>query len=328
MFPQTRRLLANQLRTNAKRLTYIASELKDNSRLFYLEIRIPKGRGRYRVVYKVAPGLAYLHSLLKRLLERIVPGTGTSYAYETGRKLSDTAARMQGHRLLLSLDFKNHFTAVSMWQVTKMLEHHGAPKEVAFLIARLCCITIGKKSFLPQGSVVSPLLSNRVSEWLLDSKLAEKYPQATITRYSDNLYIAFTSNEISGVKVIEDVKKLVREATGWKCHKCRIMPYYRQQRGLGLVLNQKANMPKSKYLSTKAILYNLAHKDQKEQLVRARAEGYPDVETVTELVAKLGHQLIYWKQFLTETKYKKLKDNLIIAEERCLEQHPDQQMLR
>jgi RNA-directed DNA polymerase len=317
MFPQTRRLLANNLRTNTKRLTYIATELKENSDLFYSEIRIPKGRGRYRVVYKVAPGLAHLHSLLKRLLERLIPATGTSYAYETGIKLSDTATRMQAHKLLVSLDFKNHFTSVSMWQVTKMLEHHGAPKEIAFLIARLCCITRGKRSFLPQGSVVSPLLSNRVSEHLLDPKLAEEYPEAKITRYSDNLYIAFSSNEVSGVGVLAGVKKLVRDATGWKCHKCRIMPYYRQQRGLGLVLNERANMPKDKYLSMKAIVYNLANKEQSEQLTKAKDNGYPEVETVVELIDKLNHQLVYWKQFLTESKFTKLKSNLQLAEEKC-----------
>ena len=99
MFPQTRRLLANSLRTNTKRLTYIATELRENSELFYKEIKIPKGRGRYRVVYKVAPGLAYMHSSLKRLLERLIPATGTSYAYEPGIKLSDTVTRMQISRI-------------------------------------------------------------------------------------------------------------------------------------------------------------------------------------------------------------------------------------
>jgi len=323
MLPLTRRLLANNLRTNLKRLTYIATELKDNSELFYKEIKIPKGRGRYRIVYKVEPGLAYLHSLLKTLLEKQIPATGTSYAYEAGVKLSDTATRMQGHKLLISLDFKNHFTAVTMWQVTEMLKHHGAAPDVAFLIARLCCITRGKRSFLPQGSVVSPLLSNRVSEHLLDHKLSERYPKATITRYSDNLYIAFDTDKVSGTAVIVAVKKLVREETGWRCHKCRVMPYYRQQRGLGLVLNEKANMPRDKYLSLKALIHNLAHKDLEEQLVTAKAGAYGDIDTVQELISKLHHQLIYWKQFLAATKYSKLLKTLNKAEKRCIEQQLD-----
>ena len=171
MLPLSKRLLANQLGVRLKYLTWIATELKENSGTFYKKVRIPKGRGRFRTVYVVDGRLKFLHSRLKNLIEETVPATGTSYAYEPGRKISDTATRMQSNKLLLSIDFKDHFGSVSMWQVTKMLEHHGARPDVAFLMARLCCITVGKKSFLPQGSVVSPLLSNKVCEHLLDPVL-------------------------------------------------------------------------------------------------------------------------------------------------------------
>mgnify|MGYP004003668419 CR=1 FL=1 len=76
-------------------------------------------------------------------------------------------------------------------------------------------------------------------------------------------------------------------------------------------------MPKDKYLSMKAIVYNLANKEQSEQLTKAKDNGYPEVETVVELIDKLNHQLVYWKQFLTESKFTKLKSNLQLAEEKC-----------
>lgn len=323
MLPLTRRLLASALRTNVKRLTWLAKVLGEDRAQFYTRTRIPKGRGRYRTVYKVAPILKHLHSSIKRLLETKVPATGTSYAYETGVRLSDTAQRMQAHSLLVSVDFKDHFTSVSMWQVTKMLEYHGASKEVAFLLARLCCITEGGRSFLPQGSVVSPLLSNRVSEHLLDAGLKEAFPEAVITRYSDNVYLGFDSNTVRGKEVVSKVKTLTTQLTGWRCHKCKVMPYYRQQRGLGLTLNTKPNMPKTKYLALKALLHNLAHKDPVLELSRYNTTYGLEVETLPELLDTLRSQLAYWKQFLSGARASVLEKTLLLAEKRCIEQQQD-----
>ena len=315
MLPLSRRLLANQLGVRLKYLTWIAKELKENSYSFYTKTRIPKGKGKYRTVYKVDGRLKFLHSRIKHLLEEIVPATGTSYAYESGCKISDTVTRMQNCKLLLSIDFKDHFGSVSMWQVTKMLEHHGAQPDVAFLLARLCCITVGKKSFLPQGSVVSPLLSNKVCEHLLDHVLIQAFPEAVITRYSDNLYLGYSTNKINGRNTISKLREVVRLSTGWRCHKARIMPYYRRQRGLGLVLNLKANMPKDKYLSLKALLYNLANKNPEDVLIRAQEDfGFVEV-TVPELLGRIKCQLVYWRQFLTINRHKKLLDLLTLAEE-------------
>jgi len=316
MLPLSKRLLANMLGVRLKYLTWIATELKDNSDTFYTKIKIPKGRGRFRTVYKVGGKLRFVHSRLKELVENTVPATGTSFAYEPGCKISDTVTRMHKTKLLLSIDFKDHFGSVSMWQVTKMLEYHGAAPDVAFLIARLCCITVGKRSFLPQGSVISPLISNRVCEHLLDPVIEQAFPEAVITRYSDNLYLGYDSNEINGRNTLSKLREVVRLATGWRSHKERIMPYYRRQRGLGLVLNEKANMPKDKYLRLKALLHNLAHGDQVTQLNRAQEDfGFIEV-TVAELLTRIKCQLVYWKQFLTDNKYKKLYELLTLAQEK------------
>lgn len=314
MLPLSKRLLANKLGVRLKYLTWIATELKNNSNSLYTRVRIPKGRGKFRTVYVVDGRLRFLHSRIKDLLEEAVPATGTSYAYEPGCKISNTVTRMQNNELLLSIDFKDHFGSVSMWQVTKMLEYHGADPDVAFLIARLCCITQGKKSFLPQGSVVSPLLSNRVCEHLLDPVLEIAFPDASITRYSDNLYLGYSSNEVNGRDTLSKLREVVRLATGWRCHKAKVMPYYRRQRGLGLVLNERANMPKDKYQSLKALLYNLAHGDQEAELVRAR-ETYGFQEfAVSELLLRIKCQLVYWRQFLTDSRYAKLSDLLSTAQ--------------
>ena len=314
MLPLTKRLLANLMGVKLKTLTYIATNLKDNSFKYYTLHKIPKGNGKYRKVYTVSPKLKFLHSRLKDILEMSVPATGTSYAYETGCTISNTVTRMQNKKLLVAIDFKNHFESVTMWQVTKMLEHHNIPEEVAFLMARLCCITRGKRSFLPQGSILSPLLSNKVCEWLLDPVLQQAFPNALITRYSDNLYLAYDTNLVNGRDTISKLREIVRMSTGWRCHKSKIMPFYRRQKGLGLVLNDHPNMPKEKYQSLKALLFNMANGDPEEQLKRAQEEfGFQEI-TVPELLLKLKCQLVYWKQFLSATRHSKLTNLLQKAE--------------
>lgn len=316
MLPVSNRLLANMLGVRLKYITWISTELKDNSETFFTKIKIPKGKGRFRTVYKVDGRLRFIHSRIKELLEECIPATGTSYAYESGCKISDTVTRMQKSKLLLSIDFKNHFGSVTMWQVTKMLEHKGFEGDVAFLLARLCCITEGKRSFLPQGSVVSPTLSNKVCEYLLDPVLGQAFSNATITRYSDNLYLAYDSNDISGRDTLSKLREVVRLSTGWRCHKARIMPYYRRQRGLGLVLNEEPNMPREKYMAMKALLHNLAKYDQEEQLKRAQEDyGFAEV-TVSELLMRLRCKLVYWKQFLAPARHAKLMTLLNLAERR------------
>lgn len=316
VFPPSKRLLANSLGYSLKALTFLCKDLGENSETYYTLIRIPKGNGKFRKVYRVDSRLKLVHSRIKSLLEERLPATGSSYAYEPGCTVAAGASRMDSHKLLVSVDFKDHFSSVTMWQVTKTLEAAGAKPEVAFMLARLSCITRGKRSFLPQGSEISPLLSNRVSEHLLDPVLEQAFPAATITRYSDNLYFGFDTNLVSGVNVISKVREIVRMETGWRCHKCRIMPYYRRQRGLGLVLNQGANMPREKYLALKALLHNLAHKDPEKELVRAREEfGFEEL-SVGELLISLAGQVSYWRQFLSPTKHNKLTQLLQKAKER------------
>jgi hypothetical protein len=306
-FPTSPRLLANKLGIRLRTLTFLAHKLKESSGTFYTEHRIPKGNsGKVRIVYSVSPTLKRVQHRLRELLEEVMPSTGMSYAYEKGRSVGSTSLRLHSAPLLISIDIKSHFTAVTMWQVSKTLEHGGATPEVAFLIARLACITLGKRSFLPQGSVMSPLVSNRVCEHLLDGRLAVEFPQAKITRYSDNIFLAFPNPEVSGKEVIAALRAIIAEATGWKCHKARIMPYYVQQRGLGLVLNQKANMPAEKYLALKATLYNLAHKATEEQVSRARATYGAEDDSPGELLGRLRGKLDYWQQFLNTERYEKL----------------------
>ena len=315
MFPPSTRFLANRLGVRLQYLTFLTKYLK-NTGSFYKRKSIKKGRGN-RIVWIVAPALHYVQMKLKTWLEEEIQ-LRYSFAYVKGKKLSNAAQLLTNHALLVSLDIKHHFDSISMNQVKRALEIWGMPPAVAFLVARLSCISYRGKHFLPQGSCVSPMLANIVCEVLLDPVLAATWPQATIVRYSDNIYLGFgfSSEKVKGKDVLTKTTQVVLSATGWLTHKKRVMPQYRKQGGLGFVLNTKPNMPAPKYDGLKATLYNLTTKDLGEQLNKYNQLTGASIESLPKLISILESRINYWAEYIALSKTKKLRRLLCKIKER------------
>tara|TARA_Y100000592_G_scaffold19371_2_gene29724 strand:+ start:35750 stop:36697 length:948 start_codon:yes stop_codon:yes gene_type:complete len=313
----TPRLLANLVGVSYKKLIWLARACREDYRDHYLfkEVRVPKGRTS-RQVFKVSKSLKQIHSKLKTYLEDVIPSTGGSYAYERGVGIDVAANRLVGHKLLITADFVNHFHSVRLTQVKATLVHHGFTDRVAYLISRLACITDRGRSFLPQGSVISPLLSNRVCEHLLDPIILKKFPDAKYTRYSDNVYLGFDTNRKSGVEVLSKLND-ISASLGWRCHKRKILPYYKQQKALGFVCNERPNMTKKAWLTLKAVLHKLALGLTGIEL--KTAFSYFGVEDAESLVRCLEGKLNYWKPYLAptrltliETRLNEIKETYIV----------------
>ena len=300
----TPRLLANRLNIEYKILIWLSkcNYRPEEFTSHFTSIRIPKGR-KTRQVYKVSPVLKKVHKALKEYLEEMLPSNGYSYAYVPGIGIDAAAKRLIGHPLLVTVDFVNHFHSIKLKQVKSMLMHHGFTDRVAYLISRLCCVkNASGKSFLPQGSVVSPLLSNKVSEFLLDPKVLKEFPAAIYTRYSDNLYLGFSDNKISGKDVVAKLEEIA-STLGWKSHKKKILPYYRKQKALGFVCNTKPNIPKKKWLRFKAILHNLTTCSEIERPAQEkRARDFFKLEEEASLLPSIEGRANYWKPYLASTR--------------------------
>lgn len=308
----TPRLLANRLNIEYKVLIWLSkcNYEPEEFTSHFTPIRIPKGR-KTRQVYKVSTALKRVHKALKEYLEEVLPANGFSFAYEQGMGIEVAAARISKHPLLVTADFVNHFHSIKLKQVKAMLMHHGFTDRVAYIIARLCCVkNEAGKSFLPQGSVISPLLSNRVCEFLLDPLVLKEFPNACYTRYSDNLYLGFSSNKVSGKEVLAKLD-IIASKLGWKCHKKKVLPYYRKQKALGFTCNRKPNIPKEKWLRLKAILHNLttcSEEDRSEQ--ERKAKDYFKVEEDISLLLSIEGRVNYWKPYLAGTRATLVADYL------------------
>jgi hypothetical protein len=128
--------------------------------------------------------------------------------------------------------------------------------EVSGLLATLLTVTLedekGRKwAGVPQGGKASGDITNLVADWRLDrpmqQMLATQAHQWTYSRYADDLYLTCPVNvpydETN--KFLEDVRRVIR-ASGYRVNekKTHVQRPHKQQKLLGVVLNQKLNMPK------------------------------------------------------------------------------------
>tara|TARA_Y100000310_G_C20554532_1_gene749866 strand:- start:101 stop:820 length:720 start_codon:yes stop_codon:yes gene_type:complete len=229
------------------------------------------------------------------MLEGATSPTKESYAYELGLNAKDAAKELSGWKYIYTWDIKNHFGSIKLDTIKEVLIASGAEPKVAYYIARLCCVHYKHMDILAQGTCVAPLVANRVSEAILDP-LVKGYlaPQDKYLRYSDNLFLA--TNELKPRDFLQQVSKAVYLGTGWVCHKTKMMPHYRQQKVLGMVVNERPNIPKKVWDNLKAEF----HSAQKE------------VSIPEKKYLSLKGKAIYWDDMLSPRRKAHLKAALHI----------------
>lgn len=277
MFPFSEDLLASRLGISLKGLWFLIRHMDGESQEYsiYSMKRIRTGK-KVRIAWQASKSLAKLHKNLTEALLEHYKGNGYSYAYVRGRSILDAVTPFVGCKYIYTLDIKNHFPSIRMTAVKRCLVKIGISERMAFMIARLCCVRYKGIDILAQGFSISPFIANLVSELELDPViLANIDPSCTYVRYSDNLFIG--ANEIQKDLLIT-VSKAIQQNTGLIAHKLRCMPYYRQQRLLGLVVNTRVNAPKKVITSLVGCMY-MACKEEVKDLekittLKARAKYY------------------------------------------------------
>jgi RNA-directed DNA polymerase len=193
-----------------------------------------------------------------------------SYAYEPGMKLTTPGSILENHGLIVGLDFKDFFPSISRKKVKELLMEYGYVEQVASIIATLSCVKFNGFCFLPQGGISSAQIANRIAAQLIDPivlKYCEdtcKDSQFQYVRYSDNIYISLDKS-VTGREFIAGLASVLGE-NKWRTHKRRVMPYYRRQRVLGMVVNEKVAPPRNELNRFKSALYNIAKCSTKEEI--------------------------------------------------------------
>ena len=244
--------LAFHLGIRNKTLWWLVRANKD----LYEEFKLRKNGGGSRLIHNPAPRLKSVQKvILSRILDRVPVGKHIG-AYVPGKSCLETANQHVKKGVIISLDIKNFFTSVRRAMVRRVLHSFGYNHRVASLLASLMCYT----NFVPQGSPTSGYIANLVADQRFDRGIIKELgPEWTYTRYSDDIDI---SHDVMQPRervqeVIELVAHHVNNA-GFRLNqsKTKLEPYWRQQRNLGIVVNEKTNIPRLEYNRIRCWIHN------------------------------------------------------------------------
>jgi hypothetical protein len=186
------------------------------------------------------------------------------------------------------MDLKDFFGSTRRSWIRKYFhEEIGYNHYVSSLLAELMTVTFNKgdphkKSHdgVPQGAISSGDICNLVADWRLDGEILKSFPDWTYSRYADDLYFSHPDNLPRDVvdSTIRRIEAVIQSA-GYRANrkKLHVQRPNRRQKILGIVLNQKLNMPKEQYRKFRSLLYNCVEHGFESQVVKAKQRN---VETL------------------------------------------------
>ena len=278
----------------------------------YKVFKLPKrGRpGRYR---NIQNPIDVLKNVQKNILSRFlsaVPVMAHIGAYVPGRSCRDTAAQHVGKGVIVSLDIQDFFPSMRRSMVKQYLHRKiGYGYRVASLLAELMTYT----NFVPQGAPTSGLIANLVAHDRFDRQilrdLKELDPQWTYTRYSDDIDLSHP--EVQEPDRLTAIIALVRDAVesaGFKLNqrKTKVEPHWKRQKVLGMVVNEKVNIPRYEYMRTRSIIHNCLVDGFDNQFERA------GMNSASGLKSHLRGKLAFFRQ-VDPIKAQRLKDQFDLA---------------
>lgn len=206
----------------------------------YCVFSIPKKSGGDRKIEAPNEKLKlYQRWIKENILDKFNPSNNAK-GFIKNRSIYDNALPHTNKKLVINLDLKDFFPTIIYGNVFKLFKYFGYTTEVSHLLTQLC--TNGK-NVLPQGSPVSPVISNLVCLKLDKrlSKLAETN-QFTYTRYADDITISGDEKIRHSLpliyKIIKEENFIINE------NKTRYQYSHQRQEVTGLIVNKKVSITK------------------------------------------------------------------------------------
>jgi retron-type reverse transcriptase len=279
--------LAHWLEISLPRLRWFTHDKAADAVWHYVKYTIPKRSGGQRVI--LAPKRE-LKALQRKILDEIlakVPASESAHGFITGRSVVTNARPHVGKEVVLNLDLKDFFPTVTFPRVRGIFLFLGYSFSVASVLAllctehdreayndgeRACFVSIGPRA-LVQGAPTSPALAN-LAAYKLDRKLAAlaRRVKCVYTRYADDL--TFSSDRFNTVLYLLDKATQIITEQGFTVNtkKTHIQRRSAAQRVTGIVVNDRANVPRKVRRQMRAILHNAG----KTSLESQNRDGHED----------------------------------------------------
>lgn len=244
----------------------------------------PKRNGSARLIESPKLRLKYLQRhILNEILVRIPPHEA-AHGFRSGHSIHSFVAPHVGREMVLRLDLRDFFPTISRARIIALFLTAGYPEPVALRLAGICtngvpraildqCPSFSlfslseqfrlrklyRAAHLPQGSPTSPALANLAAH-RLDCRLSglADAAGAHYTRYADDLVFSGNRDFARSAErfAVRVCTVALEEGFEVQTRKTRLMRKSVSQHAAGLILNQKANIPRREYETLKAILHN------------------------------------------------------------------------
>jgi len=195
-----------------------------------------------------------------------------THGFIQGRSIESNALCHTKKEIVVNLDIKNFFSSITKKRVKDIFLKNGWNIIYANILANFCTY----KGVLPQGAPTSPMLTNAICHdmdkklYLFCLKNKIKY-----TRYADDM--TFSGKEIVVLDNLNKIKSIVKDhdfVVNEK--KTSIMKKHQRQVVTGLVVNEKVNVKREKYMLVRQQIYYCNKYGVKDHLDRINSSMTPD----------------------------------------------------
>jgi RNA-directed DNA polymerase len=200
------------------------------------------------------------YKILTQILDKIeVPEY--IHAFEKGRSIPKMAESHVGKDMVVSIDLEDFFTSIKQYQLFDLFQHLGFGQAPARTLSELCTY----ESFVPQGALTSPKISNIITALTFGPAIKEFCDEnnLTLSIYADDITISMdaeTREKLGKGIVGKILRKVSTEVGRYRFRvnksKTKVMRHFQRQYVCGAVVNVKVNLQKSERNKLRAMVYN------------------------------------------------------------------------
>ena len=235
----------------------------------YFEFSIPKKSGEERKICAPSKQLKLVQKKIAQILELFYTPNENCHGFVKERSIVSNAEIHTNKTYVLNIDLQDFFPSIKANRIAESLKNEpfNFSNEMANIIARVAC----KDGGLPQGSPMSPLVSNICCEKLdSDLKNFSVEHKLSYSRYADD--ITFSGyRRIFNDEFFSDLGKIIGKKHHFRIKKTktRIQKRNNRQEVTGVVVNDKLNVNRTYVRNLRALIhcYKMGRAEKNAQAV-------------------------------------------------------------
>jgi retron-type reverse transcriptase len=268
--------VSEALKLDIPKLRWLAFHSDASRSSHYIRFTVPKKSGGLRALFAPHSTIAGCqHWILDQILAK-VPVHSAAHGFVPGRSTVTNARPHEGSDVVVNVDLEDFFPTVTFPRVKGIFQSLGYSPAAATILGLLVTesprreviydgvkyhVATGPRA-LPQGACTSPALSNLVAR-RLDARLEGISAKLgwTYTRYADDMTFSAGGETAKGVGYLLARVRHICDDEGFRVNekKTRVLRRNARQSVTGLVVNERAGVPRRTVRRIRAILHRARH---------------------------------------------------------------------